>query len=158
MIKMYDLVSPLRNGGSLIRADPAFIRECLIKIGVSTEEATNALGNMAALESIVQRDFSRRMYDFFENCSVVAGRREEERALISQSQIKAMETLGVTFGNFKAITDYIQDYNIILGCKCKRVISDVIKNSSDSVEGMAKALGVSKGYLEIALLRCAYGT
>jgi hypothetical protein len=157
---MYDIDSPLRRGGSLARPDPQFIVHANHLMGESARNAIDALGNLAALDSLVQKSIMGKLSDLSSavagNSEIVAQNKAAEAAYAKQ-EINAAAFLARAFGNMEGISDYIQDCNYILGSRCKSVIRSAIKNSPNTLVGAAQALGVSQGYLEIAMLRCAYG-
>ncbi len=159
---MYEMTSPLRSGGSLVKADPAFVSHVMHLMNFSSEQAVDALGNLAALESMASRGILERICETAElavsSDSALRERNTQMQAAFAKGEVTASALLGRAFGNMKGIADYIQDCNYLLGSRCHNVLRTAINSHPETIAQAAGALGFSQGYLEIALLRCTYGT
>ena len=159
---MYEVSSPLRSGGSLTRADPQFIAHAMHLMNFSSEQAVDALGNLAALESMTQRGLLERVCETAEtavsNYPALRERNMQLQAAFAKGEVTASALLGRAFGNMGGIVEYIEDCNYMLGSRCRNVLTRAIHSNPQTISQAAGVLGFSQGYLEIALLRCAYGT
>ncbi|MBD3304620.1 hypothetical protein GF343_05750 [Candidatus Woesearchaeota archaeon] len=158
---MYEINSPLRRGGSISKADPEFIARATHLMGQSAQLAVDALGDLAALDSLVQGSFMKQLNNAagaLTGKTDITDSNKKIEAAFAKSEITANAFLGRAFGQMRGICDYIEDCNYLLGNRCKSVIREAIHSSPKTISGVAGTLGVSQGYLEIALLRCAYGT